>query len=95
MAFAALSGCTDREIFDAVPDSTRSTGTSGTWPVLSPVAAFEARETGNRKAGENVQREASILEARARRLRARAAAMRGQVLSDRERQELLDALEDV
>ncbi len=88
-----LSGCVEREIFDAVPGVADNGNAAGKdWPDLVPASLFEGRAASNRRVAKESAEKALALEGRVARLKRRAAALRGPILSRGERRKLDAAL---
>lgn len=86
LAFVAVTGCTQFPALDRIEPAQ---GTSDTYPDLVPVEPLLAQATAGRI--DPVRTQAGI-EGRVARLRARAARLRGSILSGRERQRLAQGL---
>lgn len=91
-ASLVLNACTQREIFDLVPDTGHRAERNGTWPSLVPSSQFQERRQHNAIAVEESAAQSEELESRVARLRRRAARLRGPILSNSERSELRTAL---
>lgn len=83
-----MAGCT---LTPDVPESAIS-DPDAAWPSLVPLAELDARTAGFETRPVALQTETKELAARVAALRARAARLNGPILTDRERQNLAEAV---